>query len=561
MPRKKDTSGRQDRIRIVALGGQDEAGKNMVCIEVNDDFYILEAGLKFPDPKERLGIEYIIQDFRYLIENKDKIRGIFITHAHDDVMGALPHLLKEVPADIYASALTVRVLQKRLRKDKIKGYHLHTVKRVDKRTIGQQKVHFFPVTHAWPGTYGIAIETSYGHIVYSGEFIVDYDVRNEAYQSDYHELSSLGKDGVFILMQESSGAERSGTTAPMHRVGNAFKKCLSDYEQSRIFVTLYNQSIFRLHEILNACIEMKRPIVLYNDAIKETVSNLELYDFKVPSQLLCPLKDLKEDQPAVILISGQGPSLFKSVHNIVNNEVKEVQFKPTDLMVITTPIVSGVELFYRALENDVYKSGGQILDLNRSALSMHPSEQDLKQAIYFLRPKFYIPIKGEYRQLYANGMIASDMGYDPSKILLLDNGQVATFEQGRLVSCKQELELEDTLIDGKEDWDIAGVVLKDRETLSTDGVMVLAIGIDEKTKKIINGPDIQSRGLMYLKDAEHITKEVIKIMETEIEQAAKKNHFDQSTVKKAIQDKVGKYLFKQTAKRPMLLPVIVEIRQ
>ena len=213
------------------------------------------------------------------------------------------------------------------------------------------------------------------------------------------------------------------------------------------------------------------------------------------------------------------------------------------------------------MENDICKEGGEIVNLASKIVSMHPSIEDLKMMLFMLRPKYYIPVKGQYRLLYANAKLATDMGYNPNHILILDNGQVAQFENGKLVSCRQEFELKDTLIDGKENWDMAGVVLKDREILSTDGVLILAIGIDAKTKKVINGPDVQTRGLIYLKDADYITKDVAKIMEDTIEEDVSKKNYDNMETRGRIRDKVSRYLYKQTAKRPMILPVIMEINR
>ena len=226
---------------------------------------------------------------------------------------------------------------------------------------------------------------------------------------------------------------------------------------------------------------------------------------------------------------------------------------------VASPVVPGVENEFKSMENDMYKKEGEIIVLDKNVLSMHPSKEDLKMMIFLTKPKYYIPIKGEYRLLHMNSQIAVEMGYDPSRIIILDNGQVATFENRKLVSCAMELELHETMIDGKENWDMAGVVLKDRETLSTDGVMILAIGINAKTKKIINGPDVQSRGLIYLRDAEYITGDVAKIMEDTINEAVENKTYDNLETRNLIRDKVSKYLYKQTAKRPMILPVILEI--
>lgn len=549
-----------EKIRIFALGGLDEDGKNMLCVEVDGTIYIIEAGIKFPDAKESLGIEFIIQDFSYLVENKDRIAGIIITHGHDDVMGALPYLLKQLKLDVYTSPLAAKIIQKTLKKEKITGIKIHPVKRHDHKRIGGRKVVFFPVTHAYPGTFGVAISTTQGYIVYSGEFIEDYDDLDDKYRGDFRAISELGSEGVLVLLQESKGAERSGHTSPNHRLAPRFEQVLEQHEHSRIFISVYTQSIYRIQEIIDCCIEYNRKMLFYTKELQELVCYLEELGYDIPHDLIVDPSHLDNDlRDIVVICSGQGKSLFKMISNIANNEVDELDFDSEDVIVIASPVIPGVEQEFKSMENDIYKEEGKIIVLDKDVLSMHPSKEDLKMMIFLMKPKYYIPIKGEYRLLHMNSEIALEMGYSPSKILILDNGQVATLENGKLKSCAVELELHDTMIDGKENWDMAGVVLKDREILSTDGVMILAIGLDAFTKKIINGPDIQTRGLIYLKDAEYITNDVAKIMETTIEEAVANKTYDNLQTRTDIRDKVSKYLFKQTAKRPMVLPVILEI--
>lgn len=552
----------KETIRIFALGGLDEDGKNMLVVEIDQDIYIIEAGIKFPDEKESLGIEFIVQDFSYLIENQDRIAGIFITHGHDDVMGALPYLMKNIKANIYTSPLASKAIHKAFRKERITGAKIYTIKRHDSRKIGNHKVVFFPVTHAYPGTFGVAISSQQGYIVYSGEFIEDYDDLHDSYRGDFTTCTKLGNEGVLVLLQESKGAERTGHTSPNHRVEDRFARVLEQNEHNRVFISVYTQSVYRIQEIIDACIRYQRPMIFYTKELRDLIGNLEEMGFSIPHELILDPSMIKTQKTdVVVIISGQGKSLFKTLSNIANDEVEDIDFDQNDVVVIASPVIPGVEKVFKSMENDIYKEEGQILVLDKNVLSMHPSKEDLKMMIFLTKPKYYIPVKGEYRHLYMNSQIAMEMGYRPSQIILLDNGQVATFENQKLRSCSMELELHDVMIDGKENWDMAGVVLKDREILSTDGVMILAIGLDAKTKKIINGPDVQTRGLIYVKDAEYITTDVAKIMEETINEAVKNKTYENMQTRNEIRDKISKYLFKQTAKRPMVLPVILEINQ
>ncbi len=560
MPKKK-AEPLNETIRVFALGGLDEDGKNLTCIEIDGDIYILECGIKFPDSRELLGIEYIVQDFTYLVEHQDSIKGIIITHGHDDIMGALPYLLKQIHADIYTSPLAARVIQRKLKKENITGVKIHVVKRTDSKKIGGRKVQFFPVTHAYPGAFGVSITSSYGHIVYAGEFIEDYRNLDDSYRGDFSTIAQLGREGVFILLAESKGSDRLGHTSSHHLLSPAFSELLANHERERVFISVYTQSVYRIQEIIATCIEYGRKMVFYTEELRELISDLEaVYGYSVPKDMVVDINDFdNEMRNVVVIISGQGQSLFKLMSNIANNEAKDIDFDQDDLIVIASQVVPGVEREFKSMENDIYKEEGQIVVLDKDVWSMHASREDLKLVLFLARPKYYIPIKGEYRRLFMNCEIALDMGMKPSNIILLDNGQVAGFKNGVLSSCAMELELHDTLIDGKENWDMAGVVLKDREILSTDGVIILAIGIDSKTKKIINGPDIQTRGLVYLKDAEYITSDVAKILETSIDEAVKNHTYDNLAVRTEVREKVSKYLLRTTAKRPMVLPVILEI--
>ncbi|WP_418547939.1 ribonuclease J [Longicatena caecimuris] len=550
-----------DQVRIFALGGLDEDGKNMLVVEVNEAIFIIEAGLKYPDTGQ-LGVEFIIPDFSYLIENKERIQGIFITHAHDDVVAALPYLLKQVNAPVYTGALTANIIHEMLKKEGIKNAKIHRLKRCSKQTIGGVKIRTFPMTHAFPDNFGLAISTDQGYIVYTGEFIVDYDMLQKEYLCDLNELSDIGKKGVLCLLCESQGADKSGHTAPKHRITSLIEPIFEASEGTRILISCYSQSLFRIIEIIELAKKFNRKIFFHDKGIRELLKHLETMKYyRVPKEMEINEKNFSDDmEDVVVLISGNGKNLFRTMTNIANHEDAHVSFLTSDTIIVASPIVSGTELDASNMENEIYKEGGKIYTLDsKTVLSMHPSSEDLKMMLYLFQPKYYIPIKGEYRHLYVNANLATKMGYSPDRILILENGQIALFENKILKSVAQRLELEDTMIDGKENWDVTGVVLKDREVLSTDGVMIIGVGVNHKTKEISNGPDVQTRGLIYLKDAEYIIKEVGNIMENCIEKAVKEKRYDNLTVRAEARDKISKYLMKETGKRPMVLPVIMEI--
>lgn len=547
------------QVRIMALGGLDENGKNMYVIEVGEAIFLIEAGLKYPDTGQ-LGVECIIPDFTYLIENQRRIKGLFITHAHDDVVGSLAYLLKQVDVDIYTNSLTADLIEELLEKEEVKHARIHRIERSSSLRISGVNIKTFPMTHSFPGTFGVAIETMQGYVVYTGEFIIDYDMLKEEFSCDLNELSDIGKKGVLALLCESVNADRSGHTAPHHRITSLIEPRF-DEAKGRILISCYSQSMFRMMEIIELCQKYQKPVFLHEKRARELMALLHRKGYlDVDPKMFIDEKDFSDDmEDVVVLVSGSGKNLFNTMSKIALQEDDFVHFRKSDTIIVASPIVSGTEMEANKMENEIYKEDGKIYSLDsKRVLSMHPSSEDLKMMLYLFRPAYYIPVKGEYRHLYVNANLAMKMGYSMSRIILLENGQFACFENNYLKHTAEHLYLEDTLIDGKETWEVAGVVLKDREMLSTDGVMVVGVGVDARTKEIINGPDVQTRGLIYLKDAEYIIREVGNMTEDCIRQAVYERCYDNISLRGEIRDRISRYLQKETGKRPMILVVIME---
>ena len=550
-----------DRVSIFALGGLDENGKNLFVVEVNEAIFVIEAGIKYPD-SEQLGVEFVIPDFTYLIENKERVQGIFITHGHDDVVAALPFLLQEVNVPVYTGALTANFLYDYLKKEGVSKFKIKKIKRTSKQNIGGVEVRTFAMTHAMPDNFGIAIKSDQGYIVYTGEYIIDYDMIQKEYQCDLNELSEIGKKGVLALLCESLGADQSGHTAPRHRIAHLIEPIFESAQEGRILISAYRQSLFRIIEIIDVCKKYNRKIYFHDKELRNMLGLLEeMGYYKVPREMQLSDRQFSDDlEDVVVLISGGGKNLFRTMTNIASQEDERVHFRSSDTIIMASPIVSGTEMEANKMENEIYKENGKLYSLSpKSVLSMHPSIEDLKMMLYLFKPRYYLPIKGEYRHLIANANLAVSMGYRPDQIVILDNGQIARFENKALASVADHLKLEDTLIDGKANWDVTGVVLKDREILSTDGAMIIGIVVDFKSKEIIGGPDVQTRGLIYLKDAEYIIKTAGDMMEHCVINAVKEKRYDNLEVRAEAREKISRYLMKETGKRPMGLPVIMEV--
>ena len=550
-----------EKIRFMALGGLDEEGRNMSVIEIDNEIYVFDAGIKYPKA-DQLGVEVVIPDTSYLKKNKSKVKAIFITHGHDDVMAALPYVIKEVNAPIYTTPLIALMIEDMFKENKIKNTSIFKIKRNGEFKVGSRKMLAFGQTHSIPDTFGIAIDTQQGYIVHSSEFMIDFDIRNESFASDLANLSEIGKKGVFLLTAESSYADKEGFTAPNHRIANKVESVFQE-STGRIIVTMYEQNIYRIIEMLELAQKYKKKVFFYGERQRQLLDHIEkLGYYKIPKGLEVKRAQFKNDQKDVmILVSDVGPNVFRKMSRIAMGEDNVIEMQKDDYVIVASPPVPGSETPSTEMMNELHKDSIKTKTLSyKQVLSTHASQEDLKMMIALLKPKFYLPVKGEYKNLFINANIASGMGLSPANVLILDNGQVAEFIDGKLKSTQEILPLEDVLIDGKDHLDTSGLVLRDRQTLSTDGALIVGIVLNNKNKAVLGGPDIQSRGVIYLKDSENIMKEVGNILESTIERLVKERKYDNISARNEARDLMSKYIYKQTGKRPMILPVIIEIR-
>ena len=549
------------KVRIFALGGLDEDGKNMYVVQNNEDIFVMECGIKYPET-EQLGVEMIIPDFKYLIENKKHIKAIFITHGHDDVMAALPNLIEELPdVPLYMAPFTAHIFERLMKKKGIKDYKVHRIMRNSTFKIGKTEIRTFGTTQSIADGFGVAIKTEDGFVVYSSEFIVDYDTKSDAFKMDISNVTDLAAEGVLALMSESVGATRDGHSAPHHRITNSIEQYFEDSE-GRIFITLFNQNIYRVIEVVELAYKYNRKIMIYDSELRNLLQDLgKLGYYHIPAGLEVAPSSFNNDMDNVIvIIAGTGSSIFRKVHRIATKEDDTIEFRQSDTVIIASPAVPGTEREEASMEDDLYKEAGRVLTVDaKRTYTMHASKEDLKMMVYLLKPKYYIPVKGEYRQLVANANIVLDMGYNADKIIVLDNGLVATINDGELEKNYDEVSVGDILVDGNDKLDESGMILKDRELLSTDGAIIIGIVVNHATKEIIGGPDVQSRGVIYLKDADYIVKQIGEIVEDTINEAVKENRYDNMECRSEARERISRYVMRETGKRPMILPAIVEI--
>lgn len=547
-------------LRLFALGGLAENGKNMFVIEIDGDIFVIDAGLKYPAESERLGIEYIIPDFSYLLKNKERVKAIFITHGHDDVMAALPHLIKEADFKVYATPLTAKILTSEFQKNNIKK-KINLINRNQSFKVAGHKIRTFPVMQSIADGCGLSFETNYGQIIYTSEFVVDYDIKNSAFAMDINTFSEMGSHNVLCLLTESVGAANVGYTSPRHKISDKLEPYFESLE-NRIIITLYKQNLYRIMEVLELARKNHRRVLFCDDdhiKLLHYVEELGYYD--IPKEIIINKKDFRNDaEDVVVIVSGSGDEVFRLMHKIAINEDPLLELRPSDTVIISSPVVPGTEKVASAMENELYKEAVKVIKISaKEVLSMHASAEDLKMMLFMLKPKYYLPVKGDYAALIANANLATEMGYKPDKIIILDNGQVAAFTDGHLKSTKEIIPLNDNVIDGNEKLDVRGMVLKDRETLSTEGVIVVGVYLNFKTKEVVGGPDVQSRGVIYLKDNDYIINEIGNILIDSINTAVKEKRYENMAVRAEAKEKITRYVMKETGKKPMILPAIVEI--
>jgi len=549
------------KVRLMALGGLDETGKNMYLVEVDEDIFVIEAGLKFPVEADNLGVEYIIPDFSYLVQNKERVKAIFITHAHTDVVLPLIHLLKEIDIPIYASALTAKYIEDVFTKFQIKKY-INVIKRKDNFKIDKHYIHTFPVMQSVPDAFGLVIDTDLGSVVYAGEFIFDCDTNNRNFQMDVDTIANIGNKGVLALLSESCGASRSGYTAPKHRISN-FLDHQFDSISCRIIITLYKQNLFRIIEVLEQAKLHNKKVYFYDSEHIKFLKHLEdLNYYKIPRDVIIDQKDFDNSfDDVVVVISGFGGNVFKLMNKIAINEDHIIELRETDTVIVASPVAQGTEKYASSMENDLFKANVNVVKVSpKEVLSMHASIEDLKMMLYFVKPHYYIPINGEYASLVDNADVAVSVGYTPDRIVILDNGQFATFDDGKLISTRDIVDLKDVSIDASSKIDVSSMVLKDREALSTDGVIVVGVVLDFDTKKVIGGPDVQSRGVIYLKDADHILQEIASIMINKIESMVEEGIYSNMQARIESREDMSYFIARETGKHPVILPAIVEIK-
>ncbi|WP_249030338.1 ribonuclease J [Tannockella kyphosi] len=562
---------KKDNIRILPLGGQAELGKSMYCIEINDKIIILDAGFRFPEI-DKLGVDIIIPSYDYLIENKKKVKAIIISHGHDDVMAGLPYVLQVVNVPVYAPNLTADLIEQMMdrynRHNSKINYKLNRVKRNGSITIDGIPIEFFPVTHSIPGSVGIAIWTSEGYIVYTGEFIIDFGAP-EGFGCDIQKMMEIAKKGVLAMLVESSYATKDGYTSPKHKLTPLIENIFEETE-GRMIISTYAQNIFRTKEILELARKYNRRVVFYGRDKYDSTNSIVRIGQKLKKAIIDISPDIiafKGDinkpgvkEKLVVMLTGSPRTIYHDICDIIDGGDEFLKLEKDDTFIVASPVLPGTEKIATRAQNELYKTDSKIhLLKSKSLYSMHASQEDIKVLIQIFNPTYFIPVKGEYQHFVANMKIAKGMNIADENIVILDNGERITFKDGKLAGFRDAIEVEDVMIDGIGVGDVGEKVIDDRIQLSNDGVVIIGLTIDSKTKDIVTTTDVQSRGFIYLRDSEYIIRTIIEMSEEQIATLKKDPKLEVVEIRQIIKDKVSRYISKETGKRPVILPVVIEV--
>ena len=557
-----------EKIKVFALGGLDECGKNMYVIEVGDDLYVIEAGHKYPD-KTSPGVDVIIPDYHYLLENKERIRGVIISHGHLDQMGAVAYLFKndQISAPIYGSALTIALIKMHTKSVGIENnYKFIEIKDENSYLkIGNHFFRFFKTSHMISGSLGFALETEQGSIVYTGEYIVEYN-SHQKYKLDIGTIAKIAEEKVLLLMAESRYADRPGYTSPSHRLTPHVQKDFKD-AIGRTFIALYDFNIYGLSEVIKLAVDANKKIIFYGQETKDLVSTLiSIGELVVPKANILSMDDIfrVREQDIVIIILGNRDTLYNQIELLATGEAdeKKVILGEKDTFIIVAPPQIGTEVYAVSVVDEVFRTGAHVVNISKKKISsMHAQEEDIKTMLSLLKPKYYMPVIGEFRHILANAKVAvsTNQGYSHLNTFVLDNGMVLSFENGRVLPITESIKVGDLLVDGSGVGDVGESVLTDRQKLADDGVICMALTVSLSQKQVIAGPDVQMRGFVLVKDSEALLHDIADEFVAIINAELQKENPNLDEAKQATYEKALRMVRKSTGKDPMILPLVIEV--
>ena len=558
---KEEFSFKKENLKIIPLGGIEEIGKNITVFEYGNDIVLVDCGVAFPED-DMLGIDLVIPDFTYLVKNKEKIRGLVITHGHEDHIGSIAYLLKEINVPIYATKLTIGLIQNKLEEHRLlKTAKLHTVKQGQTIVLGKMRVEFIRSCHSIPDSVALAIHTPVGTIVHTGDFKVDYTPIDDQ-KIDLGRLAELGNRGVLALLSDSTNAERKGYTMSESTVGEVFDKLFLNCKK-RIVIATFASNMHRVQQIVNSAVANNRKIAVCGRSMINMINTAaELGYIHAPKNTFIELdmiKNYTDDQLVIITTGSQGEPM-SALTRMANGEHRKVNINSNDLVIISATPIPGNEKFVAKVIDDLMKIGAEVVysSLADVHVSGHACQEEQKLILSLVRPKFFIPVHGEYRQLIAHRNTARLVGVPADNVILMKNGRILEINENE-AKLTGSVQVGKVFVDGLGVGDVGNIVLRDRQHLSQDGLIIVVLTMDSRGN-VVAGPDVISRGFVYVRESENLMEGVKELINVEVMNCVDNHITDWSTMKTAIKDSLREYIFQKTKRNPMILPIFMDVK-
>lgn len=548
------------KLRIIPLGGVDEIGKNMTVFEYDRDIIVVDCGSMFPKD-DMLGIDLVIPDASYLVANKERVRGYVFTHGHEDHIGAVPYVVSQVPAPLYGSRLTLALVENKLREHRVSGVPLNMVEARQTVQLGCFSVRFIKVNHSIPGAFALAITCPIGTVVCSGDFKVDFTpVDGEV--TDLTTLAAIGSKGVLALLCESTNIERAGYTMSERKVGDTFYEQLSN-ARGRVIIAMFSSNVSRLQQVVDCAVHYRRKVCFVGRSmVNVTAVAMELGELQIPEGYLIDIDDLDKyrDDEIVVMTTGSQGEPMSGLTRMAFSEHRKLQIKQSDKIIISASPIPGNEVFVSRVINQLYRCGADVIydAMAEVHVSGHACQEEIKLMHTLVKPKYLIPVHGEYRMLWQHGELAESMGMPRQNIILPEIGQVIEIGING-VSIAGEVPTGAVLVDGLGIGDVGNVVLRDRKHLSQDGLIIVAMAFDRTNCMLVSGPDVISRGFVYVRENEDIIEGIRNAVRNIIASYGRIEGSDWPSIKNRIKDELHRYIYDKIKRNPMILPIIVDL--
>ena len=559
--RDLDFSFKKSNLKIAPLGGLGEIGKNITVFEYEDEIVVVDCGLEFPED-DMLGVDLVIPDVTYLVKNKEKVKGIVITHGHEDHIGAIPYILKQINLPIYATKLTIELIKNKLEEHHLlKSTKLHVVEQGHTVNFGKMKAEFIRSSHSIPDAVMIAMHTPVGVVLHTGDFKVDYTPIDDKIM-DLGRIAELGNKGVLALLSDSTNSEKKGFTMSESSIGDVFDR-LFQGNKKRIVVATFASNVHRVQQIVNSAVKYGRKVAICGRSMINMIEAARKLGYiEVPDNVFIDIdmiKNYTDDQLVIITTGSQGETM-SALTRMANGEHKKVTLTPNDMVIISATPIPGNEKGVSRVINELMKIGTEVIYSSLEAIhvSGHACQEEQKLILALAKPKYFIPVHGEYRQLKAHMETAKQMGIEPENIFILENGRVLELNENE-AKFNGTIQSGKILVDGLGVGDVGNIVLRDRQHLSQDGLIVIVMTMDSNTGEVISGPDVVSRGFVYVRESENLMDEVKQVIAEEVRKCEENSIRDWSTIKSNIKDTLRDYIFTKTKRNPMILPIIMEV--